>query len=64
MLKANNLFTVYSKNLAPVLFSPISPPEVRANLKPGLYIKDYIRKWDSGRIQDGVNKSEISIGRK
>ena len=52
----------------PVFFSPFSPalwPE--GEFKTGqieLYIKDYMRKLEHGRIKDWVNQSQISKGRK
>ena len=52
----------------PVLFSPFSLalwPEGEFNTGlMELYIKDYIRKFDSGRIQDCVNQFQNIIGRK
>ena len=59
--------TVNRENFAPVLFSPFSPSNLRGEFKTGLielYIKEYVRKLESGRIQDWANRSQISIGRK
>ena len=54
--------TVYRENFAPVLISPLLP---EGEFKTGLielYIKDYIKKLESGRIQGWANLSQISIG--
>ena len=58
--------TVYRENSAPVLFVLFalwSEGEFKTGLIE-LYIMDYIRKLESGLIQDWVNHSQTSIGRK
>ena len=59
-LKASGESTVYRENFAPVFIFALFALWPEGEFKTGfiqLYIKVYVRKLDSGRIQDWVNQS-------
>ena len=68
----NHYQYLYSQREAPLYciqgkFSPFSPFWHEGEFKTGLillFIDIYVRKLESGRIQDLVNQSQSSIGRK
>ena len=60
--------TVYREISLQFYFTPlVFPLSLEGKFITGLielYVKDYVRKSESGRIQDWVNQSQICIGQK